>query len=53
CFVLSDWEGSAANSCVCNNAWSNGFVIPPGLYYLADVDFPSCDSLLVPVTIKN
>jgi hypothetical protein len=48
CYLLSGWEGSAADSRVFENAWQTDFPIPPGIYYLADAGFPLCDALLVP-----
>ena len=35
-YVLPGWEGSAADSCVLEHAWSQDFMIPDGCYYLAD-----------------
>src|ERR1700733_1759785 len=48
CYILSGWEGSAADGRVFEDARWNDFGIPPGHYYLADAGFPSCDALLVP-----
>ena len=48
CYVLSGWEGSAANRRVWDDARHSDFVISPGTYYLADAGFPTCHSLLVP-----
>lgn len=47
-YVLSGWEGSAADGRIFDNARHNGFAIPPGKFYLADAGFPLCDALLVP-----
>jgi len=47
-YVLSGWEGSAADSLVFHNARFTSFPIPQGKYYLADAGFPLCDQLLVP-----
>jgi len=47
-YVLAGWEGSAADSCIYNDAQQTDFPIPPNLCYLADAGFPLCDSLLVP-----
>lgn len=48
CYVLSGWEGSAADSHIFEQARCTDYVIPPGKYYLADAGFPICDSALVP-----
>ena len=48
CYVLSGWEGSAADGRVWDDARRNDFAISPGTYYLADAGFPTCHSLLVP-----
>lgn len=48
CYLLTGWEGSAADSRVFDNARRTDFPIAPGTYYLADAGFPSCDALLVP-----
>ena len=47
-YVLPGWEGSAADSSVNEDAWSNDFKIPASRYYLADAGYRSCDALLVP-----
>lgn len=48
CYLLSGWEGSAADSRVFDNARRTDFPIFLGTYYLADAGFPLCDALLVP-----
>jgi len=48
CYVLSGWEGSAADSCIFKDACRSDFAIMPGTYYLGDAGFPLCDALLVP-----
>lgn len=48
CYLLSRWEGSAADSRVFDNARQTDFPILPGKYYLADAGFPLCNALLVP-----
>ena len=48
CYVLSGWEGCAADSAVFENARKNDLTILCGKYYLADAGFGSCDALLVP-----
>jgi hypothetical protein len=47
-YILSGWEGSAADGRVFEDARSKDFTIPPGKFYLGDAGFPSCDALLVP-----
>jgi hypothetical protein len=47
-YVLSGWEGSAADGRLFEDARTTDFAIPPGTYYLADAGFPACDALLVP-----
>ena len=48
CYVLSGWEGSAADGTVYDDARQKDLPIPTGKYYLADAGFAGCDSLLVP-----
>lgn len=48
CYVLSGWEGSAADGRVFEDARRVDFAIPPGSYYLADLGFAVCDALVVP-----
>jgi len=48
CYVLSGWEGSAADGRVFEDARRVDFAIPPGSYYLADLGFGACDALVVP-----
>lgn len=45
-YVLSGWEGSAADSTVYSDARRKG--LSPGKYFLADAGFPPCDTLLTP-----
>ena len=47
-YVLSGWEGSAADALIFHNARQTDFPIPNGKYYLADAGFPLCPELLVP-----
>ena len=47
-YVLSGWEGSAANATVYHDTCVHELAIPPSKYYLADARFPSCPELLVP-----
>jgi hypothetical protein len=48
CFVLSGWEGSAADGHIFEAARREDFRVPDGFYYLADAGFPSCSTLLTP-----
>jgi hypothetical protein len=48
CYVLSGWEGSAADSHIFEDAHQVNFRIPAGKYYLGDAGFPNCDECLVP-----
>lgn len=48
CYLLTGWEGSAADSRVFDDARRTDFAIAPGTYFVADAGFPSCDALLVP-----
>ena len=48
CYVLSGWEGSAADGHVFEDACRVDFAILPGSYYLADLGFGACDALMVP-----
>lgn len=47
-YVLSGWEGSAADSTLFHDACTTDLTIPDGKYYLADAGFGACDVLLVP-----
>jgi hypothetical protein len=47
-YVLSGWEGSAADATVYDNACKVDFPNPEGKMYLADAGYASCDELLVP-----
>lgn len=47
-YVLSGWEGSAADAQVYQNARASSLPIIPGKYYLGDAGFGSCDAVLVP-----
>ncbi|KAL8516790.1 hypothetical protein ACS0TY_015157 [Phlomoides rotata] len=49
-YVLTGWEGSAANSRVLRNAINreNGLKVPKGNYYLCDNDYPNCEGFLTP-----
>ena len=48
CYILSGWEGSAADSRIYDDARRRDFLIPPNKYYLADAGFGLCDGLLTP-----
>ncbi|KAJ8522016.1 hypothetical protein ONZ45_g1366 [Pleurotus djamor] len=47
-YMLSGWEGSAADASLYHNARTSDLQIPNGRYYLADGGFSGCDALLVP-----
>lgn len=47
-YILSGWEGSAADSAVFEHARERDLAIPSGRYLLADAGFPSCDVLMTP-----
>lgn len=47
-YMLSGWEGSAADSLIFEHAIRRDLVLPEGKYLIADAGFPGCDSLLVP-----
>ncbi|KAJ8519770.1 hypothetical protein ONZ45_g3304 [Pleurotus djamor] len=47
-YMVSGWEGSAADGALYQDARLNDLPIPDGKYYLADAGFGICDHLLVP-----
>jgi hypothetical protein len=47
-YMLSGFQGSAADARVYHVARMTDFTIPPGKLYLADAGFAACDELLVP-----
>jgi hypothetical protein len=47
-YVLPEWEGSTANSCIFENGWREDFRIPNRHYYLANARYGTSDALLVP-----
>lgn len=47
-YVLSGWEGSAADSTILDDARKNDFLIPRGKFYLGDAGFSASPSVLVP-----
>jgi hypothetical protein len=47
-YVLSGWEGLAADAMIFHNAHQSDLPVPNGKYYLADAGFPHCPELLVP-----
>ncbi|KAL8552508.1 hypothetical protein ACS0TY_001262 [Phlomoides rotata] len=49
-YVLTGWEGSAADSRVLRNAINraNGLKVPTGNYYLCDNGYPNCEGFLTP-----
>jgi hypothetical protein len=48
CYILSGWEGSAADSKIFDDVQGKDFSIPRGKFYLGDAGFPCCDALMVP-----
>jgi hypothetical protein len=47
-YVLSGWEGSAADSAIYHNALGTNLQIPQGRWLLGEAGFPRCQGLLVP-----
>lgn len=47
-YILSGWEGSAADGYIYEDARRKNLRVPPGKYFLADAGFSRCDTLLVP-----
>lgn len=47
-YILSGWDGSAADAAIFNDARQSDLRVPPGRYYLADAGFGACASLLIP-----
>jgi hypothetical protein len=47
-YMLSGWEGSAADARIYHDARTTDLAIPASKYYLADAGFASCNELLVP-----
>ena len=47
-YMLSRWDGSAADAVIFNNAWQSDLRVPDSQYYLANAGFGACESLLVP-----
>lgn len=47
-FLVTGWEGSAADATMYNTARMQDFTIPNGKCYLADAGFGICEALLVP-----
>ncbi|KAE8183780.1 hypothetical protein A4X06_0g8990 [Tilletia controversa] len=47
-YILTGWEGSAADSHVFHAARTSTWLIPKGRTYLADAGFPLCVELLTP-----
>ncbi|KAA0036769.1 retrotransposon protein [Cucumis melo var. makuwa] len=49
-YVLSGWEGSAADSRILRDAISrpNGLKVPKGYYYLVDAGYPNAEDFLAP-----
>ena len=47
-YIFSGWDGSAADATMFYDARVTDLPIIQGKYYLADVGFPTCDTLLIP-----
>ena len=47
-YILSGWEGSAADSRIFEYAAQKDLRLPRGYYFLVDAGFPTCDMLLTP-----
>jgi hypothetical protein len=47
-YVLSGWEGSAADAILYHDVCCSDLRIPLHKFYLADADFGACDELLIP-----
>ena len=47
-YILSRWDGSAADSTMFYDACVTDLQIPQGKYYLADAGFPMCNALVIP-----
>jgi len=47
-YLLSGWEGSAADSRIFEYACQKDLRLPCGYYFLADAGFPTCDMLVTP-----
>jgi len=52
-YILSGWEGSAADAALFNDARTSDFHVPQGKYYLADAGFALCRELLTPYSGKR
>lgn len=48
CYLLTGWEGSAADSAVFADAREHDLKLAPGKFFLADAGFPLCTELMVP-----
>lgn len=48
CYILSGWEGSAADGKLWEDARAKDLRIPEGTIWLADSGFPTCDATLCP-----
>lgn len=47
-YIITGWEGAAADATMYANSRYLDLPIPQGKYYLADAGFGACDGLLVP-----
>ena len=47
-YALTEWEGSATDARIWEDAVKHDLIIPVGKYFLTNTGFPLCDQLLVP-----
>jgi DDE superfamily endonuclease len=47
-YVVSGWDGTAADAAMFNDARFHDFFVPEGKFYLADAGFPLIEELQVP-----
>ena len=47
-YILSGWDGSAADAALYADARRHDLPVPEGRYYLTDAGFGACDALLIP-----
>ena len=46
--IQSGWEGPVVDAQMFHNARFTNLPVPDGKYFLADAEFPTCSSLLIP-----
>jgi hypothetical protein len=52
-YILSGWEGSAADGSILSDARATDFRVPDGWYYLGDAGFPLSPSVMTPYRGKR